>query len=73
MLPSFPLCRIISAEKEIAVVSELLPGKSQMNLTKGTGSRGPGPGKYEDRKKDHPAEGCRVIPKGEMLRRMSRA
>jgi hypothetical protein len=30
MLPSFPLCRIILAEKRFAVVSELLAGKSQM-------------------------------------------
>jgi hypothetical protein len=41
MLPSFPLCRIILAEKRIAVVSELLPGKSQMNFirVKGQGFR----------------------------------
>jgi hypothetical protein len=39
MLPSFPLCRIHLAEKRIAVVSELLPGKSQMNLR---GVQGPG-------------------------------
>jgi hypothetical protein len=30
MLPSFPLCRIHLAEKRVAVVSELLAGKSQM-------------------------------------------
>jgi hypothetical protein len=34
MSPSFPLCRIILAEKRIAVVSELLPGKSQMKLSR---------------------------------------
>jgi hypothetical protein len=41
MSPSFPLCRIILAEKRIAVVSELLLGKSQMNLirVKGKGFR----------------------------------
>jgi hypothetical protein len=43
MLPSFPLCRIILAEKRIAVVSELLAGKSQMILMRaqvmGIGSR----------------------------------
>jgi hypothetical protein len=41
MLPSFPLCRIHLAEKRVAVVSELLAGKSQMNLkrVKGKGFR----------------------------------
>jgi hypothetical protein len=41
MLPSFPLCPIILAEKWVAVVSELLAGKSQMNLirVKGEGFR----------------------------------
>jgi hypothetical protein len=39
MLPSFPLCRIHLAEKRIAVVSELLLGKSQINLRR---VQGPG-------------------------------
>jgi hypothetical protein len=39
MLPLFPLCRIHLAEKRIAVVSELLPGKSQMKLRR---VQGPG-------------------------------
>jgi hypothetical protein len=41
MSPSFPLYRIILAEKRIAVVSELLAGKSQMILkrVKGKGFR----------------------------------
>jgi hypothetical protein len=65
MLPSFPLCRIHLAEKRVAVVSELLAGKSQMNLerVKGSGSRNFLSYRY---KEDHPAEGCRVILKGDV-------
>jgi hypothetical protein len=39
MLPPFPLCRIHLADKGIAVVSELLPGKSQIKLRR---VQGPG-------------------------------